>query len=348
MAQKKAHEVDSWLARPDPAARLVLVYGPDRGLVSERARAFAGATGLPLDDPFCVVRIDAASVEQQPGRLLEEAGTVAMFAASRLIWISGASALKGLADEVKQLLADPPADAAILIEAGELKKGTALRSAVEGARNAMALPCYTDDARGLDAVIDEELSRAGLTITLEARQVLKGVLGGDRLATRGELAKLVLYCLGADRIELEDVRAATGDASATTLIDAVDAALVGDLPRLDAAFLRHVASGGHPGLVLSSAIRQLQSLQQMRDAMEAAGRTAAAAVASARPPVFFARRGLVETALQRWSPNGLAGALERLQAALLQSRRQPGLGEAIARQTMLAIAVEAARAQRAA
>ncbi len=41
MAQKKAFEVDAWLARPDPKVAVVLLYGPDRGLVAERARAFA-------------------------------------------------------------------------------------------------------------------------------------------------------------------------------------------------------------------------------------------------------------------------------------------------------------------
>ena len=60
MAQKKAHEVDNWLARPDPKAAIVLIYGPDRGLVAERARAFAEKTGLPLDDPFTVVRLEGA------------------------------------------------------------------------------------------------------------------------------------------------------------------------------------------------------------------------------------------------------------------------------------------------
>ncbi|RWB96656.1 MAG: DNA polymerase III subunit delta, partial [Mesorhizobium sp.] len=58
MAQKKGYEVDSWLARPDPRISVVLLYGPDRGLVAERAKAFAGKTGLSLDDPFSVVRLD--------------------------------------------------------------------------------------------------------------------------------------------------------------------------------------------------------------------------------------------------------------------------------------------------
>ncbi|TIX18960.1 MAG: DNA polymerase III subunit delta, partial [Mesorhizobium sp.] len=56
MAQKKAYEVDGWLARPDQRISIVLLYGPDRGLVAERAKAFAGKTSLSLDDPFSVVR----------------------------------------------------------------------------------------------------------------------------------------------------------------------------------------------------------------------------------------------------------------------------------------------------
>ena len=79
MGQKKAHEVDRWLARPEQAYRIVLIYGPDRGLVSERAKRFATGSGLPLDDPFTVVRMEASEVEQQPGRLADEAQTVPMF-----------------------------------------------------------------------------------------------------------------------------------------------------------------------------------------------------------------------------------------------------------------------------
>ncbi|TIR44717.1 MAG: DNA polymerase III subunit delta, partial [Mesorhizobium sp.] len=75
MAQKKGYEVDSWLARPDPRISIVLLYGPDRGLVAERAKAFAGKTGLPLDDPFSVVRLDGSEVDRDEGRLLDEART---------------------------------------------------------------------------------------------------------------------------------------------------------------------------------------------------------------------------------------------------------------------------------
>ena len=72
-----------------------------------------------------------AEIERDPGRLLDEAGTVSMFSARRLIWVRDAGAHKGFADAVKALAAAPLADAIVLIEAGDLKKGAALRTAVE-------------------------------------------------------------------------------------------------------------------------------------------------------------------------------------------------------------------------
>ncbi|AZO26849.1 MULTISPECIES: DNA polymerase III subunit delta [Mesorhizobium] len=343
MAQKKGYEVDSWLAKPDPAIGIVLLYGPDRGLVAERAKTFATKTGLPLDDPFSVVKLDGAEVDRDEGRLLDEARTVPMFSDRRLLWVRNASGQKALADDIKALTAEPARDAIILIEAGDLKKGTGLRAIVEAAGNAIALPCYADEARDLDTVIDDELRKAGMSMTLDARQALRRNLGGDRLASRGEIDKLVLYAHGKKEIDLDDVNALSGDVSGASFDDAVDAMLDGKVGDFDVAFTRHCQSGGHPFLVLSSAMRQLQAMQVMRGQMESGGRNAASVVAGARPPVFFSRRKLVEKTLERWNVEALGRALNRLQTAVLQTRKRPDLSEALARQALLGIAVESAR-----
>jgi DNA polymerase-3 subunit delta len=343
MAQKKAFEVDSWLARPDARISIVLLYGPDRGLVAERARAFAGKTGLPLDDPFSVVRLEGSEVDRDEGRLLDEARTVPMFSERRLLWVRNASGQKALADDVKALTAEPPRDAIILIEAGDLKKGVGLRAIVEAADSAMALPCYADEARDIDAVIDDELRKAGISMTLDARQALRSNLGGDRLASRGEVEKLVLYAHGQKEITIDDIKAMSGDVSGASFDDAVDAVIDGKVVDFDMAFTRHCQSGGQPFLVLSSTMRQLQTIQAMRGLMDSGGRNAASVVAAARPPVFFSRRKLVEKAVERWTGEALGRALSRLQTAVLQMRRRPDLSVALARQALLGIAIESSR-----
>lgn len=346
MAQKKAHEVDSWLRRPDPDIGLVLIYGPDRGLVAERAKAFVARAGLDPDDPFSSVRLDASELDATPGRLLDEAATVPMFSARRLIWVKNASAQKHLAEEVKALVAVPPRDSVVLIEAGDLKKGAALRAAVESGRAAMALPCYADEGKTIDAVIDEVLSREGLSIGLEARQALRANLGGDRLASRSEIEKLALYCRGTGEVRQEDVRAMTGDVSGLGIDDVVDAVLSGDGRAFDASYTRLTASGTNPFLVLAAAMRQFQLLQLMRAEMDSAQKPASAVVAAARPPVFFSRRRLAEAALQRWGAANLDRALERLQATVLLTRRRPDLAVATARQALMALLIESARGSR--
>ncbi|WP_395449137.1 DNA polymerase III subunit delta [Aminobacter sp. UC22_36] len=343
MAQKKAHEVDSWLARPAAEAVIVLIYGPDRGLVSERATAFAGKTGLPLDDPFSVVKLDAADVERDSGRLVDEARTVPMFSPRRLIWVRNAAAQKSLADDVKALVAEPPRDAIILIEAQDLKKGAPLRTIVEGAFAGMALPCYGDEARDIEAVIDDELRAAGLTMAMDARNALRRSLGGDRLATRGEVQKLTLYAMGRGEISLDDVKDMTGDVSALSLDDAIDAALGGNIAEFDAAFTKQCQTGSQAAQLLAAATRHLQNIHLMRGEMESGSRNAAAIIAAARPPVFFARRRAVERTLTSWSSAALNRALTRLQSTTLQTRRRPDLAVALARQAMLGIAVEGAR-----
>ena len=62
MVAIKAHEAERTLARLDPAWRVILFYGPDAGLVSERGAALARTS---VDDPldaFQLVRMDGDAV----------------------------------------------------------------------------------------------------------------------------------------------------------------------------------------------------------------------------------------------------------------------------------------------
>jgi DNA polymerase-3 subunit delta len=343
MAQKKAHEVDGWLARPDLSVPFVLIYGPDRGLVSERAAAYAAGTGLPLDDPFSVFRAEAADLEQDPARLEAELHTVAMFAARRLAWLRGFTSQRAVGEILTAVMNSPPPDLILLVEAGDLKKTAPLRVAAEKARTAICLPCYVDDAAALDRMIDGELEKAGIGISLEARQYLKSLLGGDRMASRGEVAKLALYCLERGRIDIEDVRQLVGDVGGTNPDEIVDAVLSGNLAAFEREFTR-VEMAGSPGFqIFSALLRQLHQLQALRGAMESSGRPASAVVATARPPVFFKRKAIVEGALQRWDMEMLSRYLSRLQNAVLEGRRRPQLATALTRQFLLSMAVDAAR-----
>jgi len=229
VAEIKSHEFETFLQKSARNYRIFVIYGPDRGLVSERAGLLAGKSGVALDDPFSLTKLDIGDLQKDPGRLVDEVQSIGLFGGEKLIWIRGAANEKYLVDSLA-LLAEKPLEAAYLIvEAGDLKKGSLLRKTAEAARSVMTIPSYADDSRALNTLIDTELGAEKLGITPAARQALIALIGGDRIASRNEVRKLALYCRGADTVEEHHVTEIIGDASAISVDDAVDAILSGDL-----------------------------------------------------------------------------------------------------------------------
>jgi DNA polymerase-3 subunit delta len=345
MSELKAHQVEAWLRKPDVGLAAFLVYGPDRGLVSERSRQIAKSLVTDLEDPFGVVKLGCDDVEVDPGRLFDEASTVSMFGGFRLIWLSGGGAGKRTAEALAELLVSPPQDARILIEAGDLKKSAPIRTCIEKARQAIALPCYGDGAAEIERLMDAMLGEAGKSIALDARQVLRSALGGDRMASRGEIEKLILHAGDASSITLDDITAMIGDSAGLSVDGAIDAVLAGDLAGFDRAYNRLVRSGTKPFLVAAAMMRQFQQLQGIRARMDG-GMAVAQAMASERPPVFYQRRDVVTRAASHWSAGRLMAGLERLQGAVLETRRRSELEEEIVRQALIALGLEAGRGRR--
>lgn len=346
MAQKKAHEVEAFIRRPDPKFRALLIYGPDRGLVSERAAILSKALDVDLTDTFAVVKLDSQDIRDDSARLLDEINSLALFGGSRLVWLKNAGNDKAITGALDAISSDPPADTILLIEAGDLKKGSALRKAAEGGPSCMALPCYGDDGRNLHALIDDELGRENLQITSDARRLLVDNLGGDRLASRGELQKLALYCRGKDRIEEADVLAIIGDASALSVDEAVDCILTGDLPGLDHALSRIIASKMQIFLVLQACLRQFQMIDVARGRIEGQREPTAQVITEFGRRMHFRRKPMFERATRSWNGRASANALQHLSSAILEGRRHPALQESIARQALLAIALRSARLSR--
>ena len=126
--------------------------------------------------------------------------------------------------------------------------------------------------------------------------------------TRSELEKLALYCDGAVRVELADVLAVIGDASAINLDSIIAAACDGDLRMLDRGLQAASGEGVSAVSLLRATARYLQRLLQARAAL-AAGRDLSQAIAAVRPAVFFRLQPQFRRQVQAWRPELLANAL---------------------------------------
>ena len=253
MVAVKPADVDAFVARPDPARPVVLVFGPDTGLVSERVNAIVKASVDDINDPFALARLDGEALAAEPSRLVEEAQTMPLFGGRRAIWVKAGS--RNIAAAVETLLGAPLAKCRVVIESGDLRRNAPLRALCERAKNAAALPCYADSERDRARLIDDEMRAAGLSLKPEARALLIPLLGGDRAASRNEIRKLTLYAQGRGQVGVEDVTAVVSDASALALEDIVDAAFAGRPAEVEAQLAKARTAGTAAGSLQIGSLR---------------------------------------------------------------------------------------------
>ena len=336
----RGKDIDAFLARPDPARPIILLYGPDAGLVRERADALLASAVDDPNDPFSMVRLDGDELSGEPSRLVDEAMTVPLFGGRRAIRVRAGS--RNFASGVDTLADSPLKDCRVVIEAGELRAESPLRKACERAKTAVAIACYPDGERDLAKLIDDELRVSNLRLAPDARGVLMALLGGDRQASRNELRKLALYAHGGGEITLDDVMAVVADASELKIDPIVDGAFAGKPDLVESEFGKAMIAGTYPGVIISAAQRQAAWLHKSALAV-AEGTPVSTLLDGGFPRVHFSRKANVEMALRNFSVARLAGIIDQLATAALDMRKQTPLAAAIAQRTLLSIAANAKR-----
>jgi DNA polymerase-3 subunit delta len=336
-------KIQQFLESPALAVRAVLLYGPDAGLVRERADGLVRGVAGDVGDPFRVAELSPDEVAKEPGRLFDEVAAIAMTGGRRAIRLRGPG--DGLSDVLGQFLADPPGDGLVVLEAGDLPPRSRLRKLFEAADHAAALPCYRDEGRDLDVLIRDMARQAGYRMSREASAYLVVNLGGDRLLTRREMEKLLLYMgprdsSGSDgngEISLADVQACVGDSAERTLDDLVFALGDRNLPEIERTLTRVFQEGVGWVAPLRAAARHFERLHRVAGAVRD-GASGESAMARLRPPVFWKFRQQFQRQLQRWPCEDLAAALARLTEAELEGKRGRASGEVVCAHAFFAIA----------
>jgi DNA polymerase III subunit delta len=336
----RGKDIDAFLVRPDPGRPIILLYGPDAGLVRERADALLASAVDDPNDPFSMVRLDGDELSAEPSRLVDEALTVPLFGGRRAIRVRAGS--RSFASGVDTLADTALKDCRIVIEAGDLRPESPLRKACERAKTAVAIGCYPDGERELAKLIDDELRLANLRMAGDARAALLSLLGGDRQASRNELRKLTLFAHGEGEVMLDHVMAVVADASEMKLDPIVDGAFAGRPDLVESEFAKAMVAGTYPGVIISAAQRHAAWLHKSALAV-AEGTPVSTLLDSGFPRLHFSRKPMAETALRHFSATKLVAVIEQLATAALDMRKQTSLAAAIAQRTLLSIAANARR-----
>jgi DNA polymerase-3 subunit delta len=305
----KTGDADRFVAKPPKDLSAVLVFGPDQGLVRERAEALIRSVVPDLKDPFLIADLDDGVLASDPARLFDEAAAISMLGGRRVVRVRSAG--NSLAKLFERFLDDPAGDALVVVEGGDLAKSASLPKVFLAADNAAAIVCYGDSPRDLPDVIRDTLRAEGLSIAPEALADAASRLGSDRGVTRRELEKLALYARGSKQVSLDDVRAVLGDEAEVRTDEALVAAAEGNLKNLDLALERLWVSGTSPAQIIRMALSHFQRLALARSEVEK-GDSIDNAMRKLRPPIHFMRQASFKAQANIWDTARLLDACDLL------------------------------------
>ena len=335
MTAIKPAALDSFLRKPDPSIGALLIYGEEADAVRELAQRAVKKVAGALDDPFTVTQLMESDLASDPARLADEVQSISMFGGQKAIWVRGAG--EAFLKAVMPVLEGKSRGNLVVAEAAVLGKSSPLRAQFEKSPHALVVPLYEAEAGEIAQMAEQLLAQDKLRIGPDALTRLIELAGTSRGLVRREVEKLALYCLGQERVSIEDVEAVCGNDTGSTPDELSDSVFGGEVEATDQLFHDLVRGGEDAGRLLSVVHQQALRLQDFRIAIER-GAQAEQVLKQARPPVFFKRQRVVQAQLRAWSLSDLVNAGGTLSAGVLAARRNAALAEAIAGRCLLSLA----------
>jgi len=341
----KAREVDRALSQPDGGFAVYLIYGPDGGLVRERADTLSKALVRDPDDPFTVTRLTDEDLKADPAALSDSLAALSLTGEDRLVRVR----LSGDSAPVAKLMAEiesgaQPIEASLVIESGDLKKSAKIRKAAEDGAKALAAPCYADTTRDLIELAEDMLRAENLELAPDARAVLAPFLEGDRALARSEMEKLILFKGLAEQrqgapetVSRADIAAISAIGSDAALDQILDPTLGGDVRSADTAYARALSAGLSPVGVLRALQRRIDQFDTFHSGGGDAGALARAGAPRFGPPADAFKR-----AARLWTGRRLDQARKRAFDAERAVKRSGAPAEAIVGELILRLSRAAA------
>lgn len=317
----QARQIDGFLKSPDKAVRAILVYGPDQGLVKERAKMLGLKIVPDLNDPFNAAHLTGELIEGDASRFFDEVNAQSLMGGTRLIRITDVD--NKFAVHLKDWLKSSPSDGAlVVIEGGALGPRDALRKHCEDAPNAAAIPCYIPDERDMVAFIRDQIKEQGKAIEGDAVTWLSQALKGDRATAKMEIEKLCLY-VGATQnmISLRDAQASCGESGDQGLDDLVEATF-GRNPLKAMSTLHRLMDEGTDIIVIERTLQNhIRRLHQVKIDVEENGQPIELAMKKLQPPVFFKQEDRFKSQINKFSGPYLRRLLARLSEIEAETKR---------------------------
>ena len=326
-------QADDFIKNPSDDIQGILLHGQDIGLINFRTKALVGHYIPNQNDPFLLSTINSTQLNDDPGLLADELGTLALTNDKRVILLDLSSDLK---KEQVDCIIESKSQSILIINAGELKTSSPSRKAFESDKNFIVIPCYNSSNIDIMTLLNDKLKDRDLTMHKDAKDLIVASLGNDYGNTTSEIEKILNRHQSGDEIsksEVESIIVSSSNIIVTDLVDTVFEKRTKSISRI----YHSVLDEFNPSQILvitSNHIIKLMELLAEKDDLNLPSKQV---VENSKPPIFFKRHPSLQKQLNTWNRSTLSDAIDILSETTIETRKNNDLSVELTERCLLKI-----------
>ena len=331
------YKIDQFCKDQNPNTPAILLYGQDYGLISERSSLIIKNFFKNMNhaiNSINIIDLELNAIISNPEFLDIEASSISILNNKKIIRIKDAT--DSLSKIIEEYLLTPHKDCLIIILSENLSPRSKLRKFFETHKEATILPCYNDDKKNILNIIENMFEKESIYIDKEGKELLANYLGIDRLITRSEIEKAILYAGKNKKLTLNDVSVFLSDQAAMSIDALYDFSLAGDIKNAYRVLNRVQNEGISAIQIIRTFIRQIQGLYSIHHSL-ALNSNINFVIDNFKPPIYFKRKASIKIHIERWSLKKINKALLLLENAEISCKLPKSNPNIVAKQAILSI-----------
>ncbi len=209
-----------------------------------------------------------------------------------------------------------------------LEKRSKLRSFFEKEEKTICVPCYLDNSKDLEIILNNELRKINLTISKESRNLLIEKSNSDRNNLRNEIKKIESYALNKKKVDIEEIRSLinfSGDYKSDTLINECLCGNILQFKKIVSEFYVNTINQIYLLRMLNNKIHRLLNIK----AQENSSSNLDALINSSKPPIFWKDKPVVKQQLKIWNLDNLNKMINDINNTELLCKKNPQISNSI-------------------
>ena len=331
------YKIDQYCKDLLPETPAILLYGQDYGLISERSSIIINSffkNTKYQHNSLNIIDIMYNDILSNPEILEIEASSISLLSSKKVIRIKDTN--DALHNVVEDYLLNSYKDCLIILLSEPLSPRSKIRKLFEAHEKAVVLPCYNDENNNIVSLINSAFKEEGVYADDDSINLFANYLGVDRLITKGEIEKAILYAGKDKKLDSKDLTSFISDQTSLSIDELYDFSLAGNLKEAYSILIK-IQKEGTPAIqIIRSFIRQMQSLYNIINA-SSLNSNFNNIIDNIRPPIYFKRKNNIKSQAQSWSLQKVNKALLLLESAEISCKRPKSNVDIITKQAILSI-----------